>query len=96
VQDNFNAAHLFVAEDTVVCVVEKENAETLSLEVVLIVQPEVGGTQRKNAEEQDGDGGKRWRQSRGDVAEERKRPVLLLSHWAEPPRLVVITKSHET
>ena len=57
-QNDFDTAHLFVAEDTVIRVVENENAEALGLEAVLIVQPEVGGTQRKDAEQQDRDGGK--------------------------------------
>jgi hypothetical protein len=76
--------------------VEQENAEALSLEAVLTVQPEISGAQRKDAEQQDRDGGKRWGQdAERSVAEERKWLVLLFRHWAEPPRIVVITKSYE-
>ena len=54
-QDDLDAAHLLIAEDAMISIVKKQNAEALRLEGVLLVQPEVGGRQRKDAKHENRD-----------------------------------------
>jgi hypothetical protein len=42
VQDNFEPSHLLIAKNVVIGIVKQQHTQSMGLEVILFVQPEIG------------------------------------------------------